>query len=523
MTTTASNQKASLEGMKSPMEALADQTGLPLSYTNDLVDDVTVDILLSMQVGADAAKKVKIQAALKSIHPNGTFLDDGFAPAPHILVGCPGHGKTSVLRAASRRAAGLLDMNFLDNPPSDQPIGKNDYVFLTLEFAGQNSALMIRGIPYQKKDEQTDVEYMDWLKERAFANMEKAGGGTLLLDDIANANVAMMNVALPILAERRFNRTIMKSFYMAATGNLGSLDGTKTTGYTSAMLNRGKVNLVRDKVEDLAARLAEKYGADAFGDCFFSGWLIRGGQAMIETVPMAGSMQNVATPRSIDNSCQAFRIELMKVGGPTRGQAALNRSAFDRNVGSLIGKEAGDNLVSHLHSAYEFADPAARMMILEGKLDDSIAARMKNANAIENIMFFEQFGQALADYTSFRIKEGGDFKETITRFTTGALTMDGAPFTGCISLFKDRLVYRNPSLSSEQGASTATGPKRRILTEEIYDKIIDIMRPHPDNTETHWTDIVSVLSEAGLYSKAPTVTPGAAPRQRTPKKAAANP
>lgn len=503
--TNQAKTNVSLEGMKTPMEKLSDEIGLPLSYTNDLVRDVTVDILLSMQAGTTSqTKKAKVQEALKSLYPNGTFLDDGHVPAPMLLLGCPGHGKTSVLRAASRDAAALMGLNFKDNPPSDEPITENDFILLSVEFAGQNSALMIRGIPFMKRDEQTDVQYMDFLKERAFANMEHAGGGTLLLDDLANANIAMMNVALPILEERRFNRTLLDNFYVGATGNLGSLDGTKTSSYSSALLNRGKVILVRDKIEDLAARMSEKYGQDELGDCFFNSFMLRQGQGLIETVPKAGSLQPVATPRSLDKAIKAMRVELMKVGGTKNGKAALNRSTFDRNVGSLLGKEVSDSLVAHLNSAYEFADPAARMMILEGVPVENVPtlrARIENPNSLENIMFFEQFGQALADYASFRIKNGGDFKETVNRFATALYTMDGAAFTGALSLFKDRLVYRNPVYSMAQGGKDSTG--KRLLTEAAYTDLIDLFSKHPDADNDHWNDVVSVLSESGLYNNAP--------------------
>lgn len=517
--TTQAQANVSLDGMKTPMEKLAEEIGLPLSYTNDLVRDVAVDILLSMQAGTQSqTKKAKVQEALKSLYPAGVFLDDGHVPAPMLLLGCPGHGKTSVLRAGSRLAAQLMGLNFKDNPPSSEAITEEDFVLLSVEFAGQNSALMIRGIPFMKTDEQTDVQYMDYLKERAFANMENAGGGTLLLDDLANANISMMNVALPILEERRFNRTILSNFYVGATGNLGSLDGTKTSSYSSALLNRGKVILVRDKIEDLAARLSEKYGADEFGDCFFNSFLLRQGQQLIESVPKAGSMQPVATPRSLDKACKAMRVELMKVGGPQQGKAALNRSTFDRNVGSLLGKKVSDDLVAHLNSAYEFADPAARMMILDGVEVEKVPTltdRIKNPNAMNNIMFFEQFGQALADYASFRIKNGADFTETVNRFATALYTMDGAAFTGSLSLFKDRLVYRNPTYSMAPAAGKE-GTGKRLLTNEAYESLIEIFSKHPDADRDHWQDLVSVLSESGLYNNAPTTTQAA--RQRPAKK-----
>lgn len=522
---------ATVTGDKTPMELLAEEVGLPLAYTNDLVKDIAVDVLLSMQTTATPEVKANIQGALKSLYPEGQFLDDGFSPSPPILLGIPGHGKTSVIREGSRMAAQLLGLDFLDNPGSKVPINKKSFVFLSVEFAGQNSALMIRGIPYTMKDDQTEEEYMDYLKERAFANMEHCGGGTIMLDDVANANNAMMNVALPMLAEKRFNRTILKGFYMGATGNLGSLDGTKTNGYSSALLSRGKVVLVRDKVKDLADRLTEKYGNDEFGACFFPSWLIRGGQAMIETIPKPGSFQNVANPRSIDNACQAMRIQLMKVGGPQNGQKALIRHPFDCNVGSLIGKEAADSLISHLNSAYEFADPAARDVILHDKEPAGLEARLKNANAFENVMFFEQFAHALADYTSYRIKNGDEdgqdpkhFEETIRRFSNGLFMLDNAQFTGAVSQMKDRLVYRNPLYSEEQGAGT-NGHKRRILTDSAYDRIIAVLKQHPDVDEDRWNDIVQVLSESGLYKDTMSPTQGAAPRARAPavKKTAAAP
>jgi hypothetical protein len=512
---------------KSPLEKLSEETGLHLSFTTELVKDVATDILLTMMANTlgDSPKANKdramVQKALKELWPDGMFMDDKVSPTPYLLLGIPGHGKTTVYREAGKLVCQLTGKTFLDNPDSDTPVNEDSFVFMSVEFAGQTSTFSYKGIPIERRDKKEDgtpddEAYMDYLKERLFTKMRHAAGGIMLLDDIGNATSSLMNAALPMMAERRYNRTDMKKMYIGSTGNLGSLDGTKISGYSSALLGRAKVVLVRDSAKDLAQRIHEKYGNDRIGDCFFSTFLVRQGQDFIEQIPAPGQLTPVPSPRSLEHACQSTRVELMKVGGAAHGQSALEPHRFHRNVGSLIGQKAGQDLASYLNAAYEHADPAARLLIDENKEHPAVEEHTKTPNELKSMQFFEQYGSALADYASLRLKEKGhaNFDETVNRYLTGMYQLTGSTLTSSLSLFKDRLVYGHPDLSQAQGNSG-----KRVLTQDAYGRLLKLFSKHPDANSEDWGDITSVLSEAGLHDIA--VTPvnnagSAAPRARAP-------
>lgn len=509
---------------KSPLELLSEQTGLPLSYTKDLVKDLATDMLITILVTSqkrnDARGKEligKAHVALKDLWPNSVFEDSYVhLTPPYLLLGIPGHGKTTVVREAHKLVANLMGFTPLDNPGSKDKIDENSYILMSVEFAGQNSAFSYKGMPIMRKDDEDEEAHMEYLRERLFSKMDVAAGGIMLMDDIGNANGALMNAALPMLEERRYNRTDMTKMHVTATGNLGALDGTKISGYSSALLGRARVVLTRDSAEDLALRIREKYGKDAIGDCFISNFIRSKGQDFIEQIPTAGGLATVPGPRTLEKAVVATRAELMKVGGPRHGVSALNPQSFGQNVGSQIGRAAADDLAAFLMSAYKHAEPAAEMVIQKGERHDVLNTHAADPLDQDSIMFYEQFAVSLANHAFLAIKrDGKSFDKIVKRFYDGMFEMQGgATQSSALSLFKERLTNELPEYST---APSKGDNKRRVLNEDTYKRLTDILRDHPDSNKEDWNAHISILSEAGLYGieTAPVAAAtGAAPRAR---------
>jgi hypothetical protein len=484
----------------SPLAELAQSLGLTLAYTNSVVLTLTRDILLTMYERADPEMQGRIKKAYMELYPRGKFAPDGNPIISTFLLGPPGHGKTSVMREASRRAAELCGLNFLDNPPESVEVTAGDYVFLSMEFAGVNSAIQIRGIPYKMKDETSQEEYLSFLKDRALSSLDRAGGATLCLDDILNASSAMVNVALPLAEEKRYSGTHLKGTYVGATGNLGSFDGTKTSGITSAFRNRARMLMVRDNYMDVAKRLRNKYTHDELGDLYFSNFLERKGAKLLETIPTSEQWGGFASPRSVEKALLAHRLDVNTCGGREYAIDALEM--FDENVGSILGKEAGMQLKAYLNSAYTDADPMARKLIMEGKLDPRVEEYASKPKAMESIAFFHMFGDALADWMSLRVRESADptgkvLEESLDRFCTGLYKMDGAPFSAGLHLFRERLTNRVPELAQTVGQ----GKNQNVIFSKVaIDRITNVFLNHPEYDNGRLTDISNIISNASLYS-----------------------
>lgn len=506
----------------SNLGSIARTTGLEMVYTTDIVELIQHDLLMKM-AGKSDELDAKIEKAYKTLFPKGRFKPDSFAVEGTLLLGPPGQGKTSVLREASRRNAQLLGMRFLDNPPEDIEITPDDFVFMSLEFAGVNSSIQIRGIPFKCEFENSQGQtekFLSFLKDRALSSLSNAGGAMLNLDDIMNGSAAMINVALPLFEEGRYSGLHLKNILVCGTGNLGSLDGTKTSDISSALRGRARILLARDNYMDLSKRIRKTYGVDDVGDGFFANFIERKGAALLDTLPTNGQRGGYPASRNLDKACRAWRREINRAGGPEHALEALENFAV--SVGAYVGPECSHEMKAFLHSAYNSADPIARKIILTGVKDDRLDKYVNTPTSQEAATFFIQFASALADWTAVRISQdknptGPIFDETVKRFFDGAFLMDGASLVSSLELFRENLLNRIPQLGTQAGeGKTAI----KLFTNDVIDRLVPIVTKHPGYNEYHKNDVASILSGISAIAGSPNVS--ATPtRKRGSSKAAA--
>ncbi len=129
---------------------------------------IIYDILKSLH-GRDASLDAKIENVMATRYQGANHSISQETAAPMMLLGYP-HAATGqdMLLAASEKAATLLDLNFLDNPPIEQPITKNDFVFISI-------------------DTMSEIKdyYPRILRDKGIASLvNRAAGATLLLDGL---------------------------------------------------------------------------------------------------------------------------------------------------------------------------------------------------------------------------------------------------------------------------------------------------------------------------------------------------
>lgn len=190
-------------------------------------------------------------------------LDAQNARSERLLVmGPPGHGKTSVLREVARLLAEELDMRFVADPATADEIDERTFVFFNLELAGEISAASIKGIPSVKKDD-SDKDVIVYAHPPFVEIARKSGAFVLNLDEINNAPPHLRAALHGLLLEggNVFTGDMGAAVSVVGTGNIGRVDGTDAIPPGSALLGRfGMTVGMIDDVDQFLARTRAKYG-----------------------------------------------------------------------------------------------------------------------------------------------------------------------------------------------------------------------------------------------------------------------
>lgn len=487
---------------KADLKTIAKQMGLTEIDTIEAVDDLADDIILSMYRDADPVRKAQIERVWKEWHPGAVFEDDGLPIAATLLMGPPGHGKTTSFKQASRKVAKALGMRYLENADLDSvpvtEITENDMVFVSQETAGMLSSLEIGGVPTKELNEEGRA-VMGRLLSGRWHKLEKAGGGVLLLDDFLNSSPTVQNTGLSLTEEKRFGDVNFHNKVIGLTGNLGqALDGTYTTPLGSALANRVKIFFTQDNLTNFVNRTqSNPVFRDELGDIGVSGFLQRM-DTYFAQLPQPKSAAGFVSPRSWEKFIIEGRRVINKFGG--RGAGAINALPKLRRISSaLLGAEASDQLMTYMRSMLDLADPLARDLIKGGKLDEeTLGKRFKNGFSSSEQHFAYQFALALADYTSLKVIEDGASKmdEAIKRFAKGALVMEGPAFAFALEALKERLSRRVEELSEVTMVQDIKNRKIHDLKLDAKVKIGNLIAETPGFTASHREVMLPVLSNS---------------------------
>jgi hypothetical protein len=390
---------------------LAKAVELPEFDTKKAVEYLKHDILLSLyrknpnKPEHMAAFNIEINQKVAAVYE--AWYGHKFNPKIHsknkripmFLMGPPGQGKTASYHAAAAEVCEAMGLNLIDNVTDDYIPELNDFVFVTQEAAGENSALTYGGLP--RAVEVTINGVTETVLKKAinyrFAVFKHCAGGVLLFDDAANAASVIQNVLLPVAQNNTFQGLHIPNACIGFTGNLGALDGTKTSEPSSALLTRVFSVFITDTPKNFCERVLATYN-DPLGDLGYSNFILRCKLSEFSGLPQNGKLSGFPCSRAHENTIQLIRAAVERNGGRGVGEERSLMQIAEIAKAEL-GVEVGSKVQAYFFSYMRGADPLAKQYVLEGKpnkamFDDKYSGGSSQAD----MAFGFQFATACGDY-----------------------------------------------------------------------------------------------------------------------------
>jgi len=482
---------AGQESYLAELQSIANKLALPMAQTDDLVMRVARDILRSMYRYPGFKKSAKgldeevpltddekdlnrrIEGVYAEMSEGQSFPSyrrkkirgSGF-------VGPPGHGKTSVIEAASRWVATKMEMRLLnpdrlESVPLSE-IDMNTFVLVSEETAGLSSAMELYGMPAEGLDEETRERFLGRLFSLPLKKLARAGGGTFLFDDFSNAARHIQDVGLALMDRRRNGELVLLNTYFCITGNLGGLDDTNASRMSSALRGRILTYLVHDTVENFVYRnQSDPLLQDDLGDAFVRSFLKRHGDTYFSKMPEKGQQGGFPSPRTWRDLIDDLRDCIHFHGGREHAEAA--RMEMRELAKASVGLETALAFDAHLEAVFSGAEPLAQQLVSTGKLDQEKFDKCYAAGGpkASDLYFSIQFALALVDHTIMKIMDEKKLEQAIQRFSKGIELLDEAAFGFALEELQTRLIVQVPEVGKLKIAKiiNAQQNRRELSTE----------------------------------------------------------
>lgn len=288
-----------------------------------------------------------------------------------MLIGPPGHGKTTVFRQSAKLVASELELVYKENPTVEDPVDINSFVLYVNNLAGEVSKMGAAGLPAKVKD-LDGKEYTGTLPSYSMSALTKAGAGVLLLDDLANASSFIQNIALPLTNDNSFNELKLNGVYVGITANMGAIDGTNTSTISSALRNRVKVVFTKDDVNDFILRTRrETKFFDDIGDFFVSDFLEEKKDnteymnKLFYTIPDKTEMGGFSNPRSLVSTINELRRIVYDYGDFNE----QSKEVIKLTLMSTLGKSVGGDLYEYIEDVHSGIAPLVNDLFLNKKFN----------------------------------------------------------------------------------------------------------------------------------------------------------
>lgn len=387
------------------MSSAASLTDLQATPTEELIPDLMESMLHNAHTaGNDPDFDQKVESAYEKLMGVSYYPS---TPSTMYVRGFPGHGKTTIYKVAAKKVADLLGLNYVQNPSDTYIPSKEDFLFISHESAGEQSAISFGGMPAKKQYEENGetVEYMTALLNKRFVGLQHARTGVLLFDDAANANPMIQNAIMAIAEERRYKGADYSNATIGLTGNLGKDDGTNIANTSSAMATRVRVVITEDTVDQWINRTLDETRNHPVSDAGMCGFFDRNRDLFHKPT---GAKHGVPypTPRSNSKATAAMQ-DILRVYVERRKKDPFVSFPFERverKMSGYLGAEAGHKVSAYMHQMMTNAEPIASAYMKQGELNESLKAQLESAygdgKSAEEKDFAYQYMEALSDHAT---------------------------------------------------------------------------------------------------------------------------
>lgn len=429
-----------------------------------------------------------------------------------MLMGPPGHGKTTVFRQAGKLVAKELGLIYKENPTVEDFVDINSFVLYVNNLAGEVSKTGTAGLPRKVQDEEGN-EYTGLLPSYAMSALTKAGAGMLLLDDLANASSFIQNIALPLTNENSFNELKLDNVYIGITANLGAIDGTNTARMSSALRNRLKVAYTSDTVENFIyrTRTNENY-FDDIGDFFVSDFLELNkdiddySNKMFYSMPDPSKLGGFSNPRSLDALIAELRRVVYDQGDLSEDE---NKKVIESISKSIVGNEIGADYYDYVDSIYTDAVPIIDKYFKGEDFDvRSFKEKLGDTVSSETKMFqfkFRKYLEKKIRSEAYKIEKIEDVKEK--EFSTEKLFdkiakiyhhLNDSMRASFSASLRENVFSGVPSFSMPHLISSS---KEVLETEKAFNLIEKIKKIKNGNLDQEEYDIIKSIAVSDIVSK----------------------
>lgn len=443
----------------------------------------------------DYISRLEMNQKIEALYKQKTGMDwhiDNFKTTYYILMGMPGHGKTTAFREASKKIAKELGMRYEENPAIGTVIDINTFVFSVVDLAGEVSKMNVSGLPAKESDGKNT--YMTSLPPYRIAMLQRAGGAVLLLDDLTNASEFIQNIALPLTNEGIFNEVNVKNVYVGATCNLGALDGTNTSSMSSALRNRMKPLYVQDTLSDFTKRIRETFN-DGLGDAYVSDFFALYPQLFVPVLPKKDQMGGYTTPRSATNFVVEARKHIYDHGGRGVGEAeseCLEKIKDDAE--SMLGIEVGSTYYNYFNTVMSDADPLAKKLMMNGEYDFSNKSDFHkfygDGYNVEGKSFFHKYKSALINYAILAVRKKIKIDVIFERLIEACMALTTNDLGNLLDYFNAHF----PTAVKEYAMENTNTSTKLSLSVEYQLMLSSLFVEHPDYLDRS-RELVTIISQ----------------------------
>lgn len=335
---------------------------------------------------------------------------------PVGVLGGPGQGKTSVMKAAAQRAAQIMGLNFI-NDKNIMPT-KNDFFFDSVTLGGSLSPSLLKGHYMPATQTFIDHNGNEVIEKVMSATLpdnvlkaKYARASFILLDDAPNAHPDLLTAAYDLLKPET-NSEFSKIYY-SFTGNTGD-DGAAAKKFNTALASRCRLLYMCDTVMDFINRIENQYNGDiaqTYINSLALG-LLEADDSLLNTPPITAQRDKTqfACSRTwtqfISQMAQSLRPFAYKENKDPSSMTDEQRMMLIGKLRDLsvdnLGRDVGAKFYSHALRVIQDADPIARDILTAGAVTSEITARLERQYSTGETPSDNDFMYALADSLSSR-------------------------------------------------------------------------------------------------------------------------